>query len=68
MTWLVSVGHPAVSFPENIYPFSETVNFVLNMPECVDISLESSLHFVPSLLRGAGNWGLWESGVVMKGL
>ena len=55
MTWLVSMGHPAVSFPENVCLFSETVNFMLNMLECVDISVESSLRYVPFLLRGTGN-------------
>ena len=65
---LVSVGHPAGSFPENVPPQRLLILFTLsiNILECVDISLKSTLHYVSSLLRGVGNLELRELGLVVK--
>ena len=67
MTCLVSIGHPAGSFPENV-PSQRLLilfTFSINILECVDISLKSRLHYV-SLLRGVENLELGELGLVVK--
>lgn len=68
MTRLVSIGHPAGSFPENVPSQRLLILFTLsiNILEYVDISLESSLPYVSFLLRGVGNLELRELGLVVK--
>ena len=68
MTCLVSIGHPAGSFPENV-PSQRLLilfTFSINILECVGISLKSRLHYVSSLLRGVENLELGELGLVVK--
>lgn len=66
MTWLVPTGHPAAYFSESVYSFSEVVNVRLGILECVGISLDSSLHYVFSVLIKVGYLELWDLGLVKK--